>query len=281
MDSRGEAQETVVNAPGSAPFRTMGWAIALPVVRILLVAGASALTWLIVTSIEPGVSFPPPAMLAAVAMLPVNLICLWLVSRLLRAEGRGIRGLLGFDRRRVGRDLLWGLLWILVLYLPFSGTIIFVTWLQHGSDVFERMQTVFFDPASVPTLTPVAWSVLAIVAVVTFAPLNAPVEELIYRGYAQGTLRQAQGPARGWWTPLAVIVPSILFGVQHIWYAATPDAVVAYVCAFFVWGIGSALIYLRQRRLMPLVFAHGAVNLLSTLPALAVPFFLAQNGIGT
>lgn len=269
MGSKIEMRKTATDATAHA--RQMTWAIALPVLRIVLVAAASTVTWLIITSIEPGVSFPPPAMLAAVAMLPVNLICLWLLSRLLRAEGRGIRLLLGFEPRRIGKDLLWGLLWILVLYLPFSGTIIFVTWLQHGREVFERMQTVFFDPASVPTLTPVAWSVLAIVAVVTFAPLNAPVEELVYRGYAQGNL------ARSWWTPLAVVIPSILFGVQHIWYAATPDAVVAYVCAFFVWGIGSALIYQRQRRLMPIVFAHGVVNLLFTLPALAVPFFLAQS----
>lgn len=256
----------------TSPARAARWAIGLPVLRVALVAAASALTWLVVNAVERDVAFPPPAMLAAVAMLPVNVICLWVVARLLRKEGRTIRELLGFVPRRIGKDLLWGLLWLAVLYLPFVGTIMLVVWFQHGSEMFIAMETVFFDPATVPTLNPIAWTIIAIAAVVTFAPLNAPAEELVYRGYAQGNL------ARRWPTALAIVVPSILFGLQHVWYAPTPDAVAAFVCAFFVWGVGSGLIYLRQRRLMPLVFAHGLVNLLFTLPALAVPFFLSTNG---
>ncbi len=246
------------------------WAIALPVLRVVLVAAASALTWLIVSAFESGIAFPPPPMLAVVAMIAVNLICLWQVSRLLHRQGRTIREVLGFAPRRIGRDLLWGLLWVIVLYLPFTGAIMLVTWLQHGSELFEQMETVFFDPASIPTLNPTAWAVIGIVGALTFAPLNAPVEELVYRGFAQGTL------ARRWPRVLAVIVPSLVFAVQHIWYAPTPDAVAAFMAAFFVWGAGSGLIYLRQRRLMPLVFAHGLVNLFFTLPALAVPFIPAD-----
>lgn len=250
--------------------RRSRWVIGLPLLRIALVAAASAFTWLILSAVESDVAFPPPAMLAAVSMLPVNIICLWMLLRLLHREGRSVRGMLGFEPRRLVKDLLWGLLWLVVMYLPFAGTIMLVTWAQHGSEMFTAMETVFFDPASVPTLDPITWSVVAIVAVVTFAPLNAPVEELVYRGYAQGLSR--------WPTALAVMVPSLLFGLQHVWYAPTPDAVVSFACAFFVWGLCSGLIYLRQGRLMPLVFAHGLVNLLFTLPALAVPFFLSANG---
>jgi membrane protease YdiL (CAAX protease family) len=49
---------------------------------------------------------------------------------------------------------------------------------------------------------------------------------------------------------------------------------VVYGVAFFVWGLGSALIYRWQRRLMPLIIAHFLVNLMSTLPALILPFIL-------
>lgn len=244
----------------------VGWAIGLPVLRVGLVAGASALTWLLVSVVESGIAFPPPPMLAVVAMLPVNIVCLWLVARLLRRQGRTIRELLGFAPRRLLRDFLWGLLWLAMLYLPFTAAILFVTWVRHGSEVFERMETVFFDPASIPTLNPVVWAVLGVIGALTFAPLNAPVEELVYRGFAQDTLR------RRWPTALAIVVPSSLFAIQHVWYAPTSDAAAAFVAAFFVWGVGSGLIYLRQRRLMPLVFAHGLVNLFFTLPALAVPF---------
>ena len=79
-------------------------------------------------------------------------------------------------------------------------------------------------------------------------------------------------------TALAVLSSAVLFGLQHVWYAATPDAVLPLACAFVVWGVGSGLIYLRQRRLMPIVFAHGLVDLVFTLPALAIPFFLANGG---
>lgn len=248
------------------------WAIGLPLLRWALVAAASVLAWLIVGVFTEAVAFPLPSLLAAVAMLPVNLVCLLLVARILRREGRSIRELLGFDPRRILTDLLWGLLWVAVMYLPFAGTIVLVVWLQHGEEVFTAMETVFFNPASVPTFGPVAWTILGIIAVVTFAPLNAPAEELVYRGYAQGSL------ATRWPTAVAIIVPAFIFALQHIWYAPTPEAVIAFVCAFFVWGIGSGLIYRGQRRLMPLVFAHGLVNLGFSLPALAIPFFITEIG---
>lgn len=256
-----------MNAP-----RIPRWAIGLPVLRVALVAAASVLVWLSVRAVDSAAAFPLPSMLSAAAMLPVNVICLVLLSGILKREGRSIRELLGFRPRRVLIDLLWGLLWVLVLYLPFAGTIILVVWLQHGDEVFTAMATVFFDPASIPTLAPAAWTVIAIVSVVTFAPLNAPAEELVYRGYAQGTL------AKRWSAASAIIVPALVFALQHVWYAPTPDAVVAFVCAFFVWGVGSGLIYRLQGRLMPLVFAHGLVNLGFSAPALAVPFVLAEIG---
>jgi membrane protease YdiL (CAAX protease family) len=72
--------------------------------------------------------------------------------------------------------------------------------------------------------------------------------------------------------PVAILIPAVLFGLQHAWYAPTPDAVLVYVCAFFVWGLGAGVIASRQRRLLPLIIAHFTVNLFTTLPALAIPF---------
>ena len=62
------------------PALSTGWAVGLPLLRIGLVAVASVITWAIVQLIEPGIAFPPPSLLASLAMLPVNLICLFLLA---------------------------------------------------------------------------------------------------------------------------------------------------------------------------------------------------------
>ena len=254
---------------GDAPARldqpTLGWALGLPVLRIALVAIASALVWLIAGA-QPD-AFPPSPLLSAVAMLPVNLICLLLVIRLVRREGGSIRALLSWRKDRIGRDFAWGLLWLAVMYLPFVGIMIGIMALKFGPELFDSFETIFVS-GSLPELPAAVWSVLGVISALTFAPLNAPTEELVYRGWAQGRL------ARRLPMPLAIVIPAVLFGIQHIWYAPTPDAVLIFLCCFIVWGLISGLIYRWQRRLMPLVFAHFLVNLAFTLPALFIPFMI-------
>ena len=249
----------------------LAWGIGLPLLRVLLVALACTLAWLIVGAAVGWSAFPPPPLVAAVAMLPANLVCLALVVRRVRATGSSMGALIGFRRGRLGRDILWGLLWLAVLYLPFVATIMLVMRALHGDAMFTAFETVFFDPEAVPPLSPWVATVFAVVAVVTFPPLNAPTEELLYRGSAQNDLARRMPVA------LAILVSAAFFGLQHVWYAPTPDAVLVYACAFFVWGIGSGIIAWWQRRLLPLIIAHGLVNLLTTLPALAVPFLLANG----
>ncbi|MDN5756302.1 MAG: hypothetical protein L0H32_11150, partial [Micrococcaceae bacterium] len=61
------------------------------------------------------------------------------------------------------------------------------------------------------------------------------------------------------------------FGAQHAFFAPTADAMIVYVVAFTVWGIGSALIVLRQKRLLPITIAHFIVNLFTSSPAVIFP----------
>lgn len=269
------ATQTPSLAPPSRAGRgdrgALAWGIGLPVLRVVLVALGCTLAWLLVGATAGPSAFPPPPLVAAVAMLPVNIVCLLLVIRRLRAAGTSAAALIGYRRGRFGRDILWGLLWLGVLYVPFALTIMLVMWALHGEGMFTAFETVFFDPGALPPLSPAAAAVLAVVAVVTFAPLNAPTEELVYRGSAQRDLATRMPLAA------AILVSAALFGLQHVWYAPTPDAVLVYACAFFVWGLGSGIIAWRQGRLLPLIVAHGLVNLLSTLPALVVPFLLANG----
>lgn len=243
-------------------------ALALLLLRVGLVGVGAVVSWAALVQLDIVSAFPPSPLFSALVLAPVNVICLVIVRRLLHRRGLRARDLIGFRRQRLGVDLLWGLLWLGVLYMPFVATIMGVMALLHGDRMFAAFETVFFDAAAVPNLSAGAALALGIIAVVTFAPLNAPTEELVYRGFAQSMLAR-RIPAAA-----AVAVSALVFGVQHVFFAPTADAVIVYAAAFTVWGAGSGLIYLRQRRLMPLIIAHGLVNLFTSLPALAIPFFL-------
>ncbi|WP_127475919.1 CPBP family intramembrane glutamic endopeptidase [Microbacterium sulfonylureivorans] len=245
---------------------SLAWGIALPALRVVMVALACTLAWVVVGLTAGWTAFPPTPLVATVAMLPVNLICLALVVRRLRAEGTSARALIGYRPGALGRDIAWGMLWLAVLSVPFILTIVGMMWLLHGPGALTQFETVFVDSDAMPAFSPAVSLVLAIVAVLTFAPLNAPTEELVYRGHAQRAIASRRP------LPLAILIPSVLFGLQHAWYAPTFDAVLVYVSAFFVWGVGSGIIAWRQGRLLPLIIAHGTVNLFTTLPALVVPF---------
>ncbi len=212
--------------------------IGLPVFRVALVGFVALLIWLALAAAgQPG-PFPPAIVFAAAAMLPVNLVSLALVRRALHREGRRARDLIDFSWRRLGTDVLWGLLWLTVLWIPFALAVVGMMFALHGFEAFASFQTVFYDAESAPPFDRVLLTVVAIVSVATFAPLNAPVEELVYRGYSQGGLRRRLPVL---W---AIVVPAAIFAMQHVFYASTPDAMLVYLAAFFVWGIGSGLIVL-------------------------------------
>lgn len=243
------------------------WPLALPALRVALVALSALAIWALLSMSGDPVGYSAVTQYSALALAPVNLLCLYLLSRVLRRDGSSIRELAGLERNRLGRDLLWGLLWLVVLYVPFVLAVMGTMFVLFGGDTFTSFERVFAPDASVGALVPQALAiVLAVLTFVTFAPLNAPTEELVFRGYSQGRL------GRVWPTALAVLVPAVVFGLQHAFFAPSIEGAVVYIVAFFVWGLGSGLIYLRQRRLAPLIYCHLVVNLLFSLPALIVPF---------
>ncbi len=206
------------------------------------------------------------SLFSALALLPVNVVSLLWVRRLVHREGSTLRAMIGFDRARIGRDIAWGLLWIVVLWVPFMAAVMGTMFALFGTGLFAGFETALAPPAEeIPVISPVVAAILGIIAFVTFAPLNAPTEELVYRGYAQPPLVGRWGAAFG------VMVPAVAFGLQHVFFAATPAGMVVYGVAFFVWGLGAGIIYLRQRRLVPLIVAHFLVNLATSLPALLLP----------
>ena len=254
------------------PRRGAGLPLLFAFVRIPLIAVSAAATIAAFALAGTPVAFPTSPLISALYLAPVNIACLFLLRSVLRRDGRRVRDLVGFSARRLPRDIGWGMLWLVVLYLPFLLAVIGTMLILYGSGAFSSFEAVFApSPTSTPVLPLTAGFVLAALVVVTFAPLNAPTEELVFRGYAQGGLYASLGSA---WP--AILIPAFGFGVQHVFFAATPAGMLVFGVAFFVWGVGSGLIYLRQKRLMPLIVCHVIVNLLTSLPALFVPFLLAD-----
>lgn len=239
-------------------------------VRLPMVALAAAATLAIFALAGTPISFPASPLVSSLYLLPVNVLSLLLVRWALHREGRRLRDLVALEPRRLLRDLAWALLWLAVLYLPFVLAILGTMFALYGGDAFNRFVTVFVPAMdATPALGFTGMLALASLAVATFAPLNAPAEELVYRGYAQGGMRRAGLPA---W--LAILIPAVAFGVQHIFFAPTPPAMLVFAVAFFVWGAGAGIIYAFQRRLMPLILSHFLVNLITSAPAFAIPFML-------
>ena len=249
--------------------------LAFAFLRIPLIVVAAALTVAVFAALGNPIPFPASSY-SALYLLPVNIVTLLLLRAVLHRQGRRIRDVVGFDRSRLGRDILWGLLWLMVLYLPFALAVLGTMFALFGAETFTSFEAVFVPPPETTPLLPFGVSLaLAITIVVTFTPLNAPTEELVYRGFAQEGLARPSGsgrPARKRDVVLAIVIPAIGFGIQHVFFAPTLPGMVVFAVAFFVWGVVGGIIFAKQRRLLPLIVAHLLVNLFTSAPALLVPF---------
>jgi membrane protease YdiL (CAAX protease family) len=139
--------------------------------------------------------------------------------------------------------------------------------IMYGTDFINHFQAVFAGDIENFTYLLPSWFmwVTALVSL-AFPFFNAPIEELMYRGYAQ--------PLFIWkykkvW--LGILIPSIGFALQHMMLAASFQGAIVYAVAFLVWGIGSGIIFHKQKRLFPLIVGHFFVNIaFSIIPIISL-----------
>ena len=244
---------------------TAGRAWRLLALRLGLVLVMTLVMWFGIRAASGIESFPPNTMWATLGLLPVNVLCLLMVRRLYRDEGVSLRTALGIQKGRIGRDVLWGLLWLFVLNVPFMAVVAGMVFALYGRDAPSAFATIFFDPASAVQMEPLVLLAISLVAVVPFMLINAPTEELVFRGYGLA------GIASRWGGTAAVLATSLLFGAQHIFFAATAAGMLVYFMAFTIWGLCAAIIVRKQGRLLPVVIAHWIVNIAMSSPALIFP----------
>ncbi len=242
---------------------SLKWPLLISFIRLPLLC---VLAFALLLTVRRPITFPPPVDISALYFIVGNVICFFILQGIVRREGVSLAHLLGFSRERLGRDVLWGLLWVMVLYLPFVAALVGTMVLLYGGGAFTRIAELFTPSViALPALSFGVSLFLAVLTAILFPITNAPVEELYYRGYAQPRIAAATG--RAW---LGILIPALGFSLQHLLLAPTAAMMVPFAAAFFVWGLGAGIIYRRQQRLMPLMVAHFITNLAAVVPAVVL-----------
>ena len=92
-------------------------------------------------------------------------------------------------------------------------------------------------------------------AIVWFA---GPAEELYFRGFMIGKLREVLGDS-GFATALTILLPALIFGLGHVYYLGLRGLVMTSGIAVSL----GVLYILYKRNIWPLMIAHAAANSLT------------------
>jgi membrane protease YdiL (CAAX protease family) len=184
----------------------------------------------------------------------VDIGCLLFIFFILKRENLHIIDLLSFDKSKLKTDLLIGL-GIVIIVFPLAiviGTVI-GSYAVYGN-----------IPAEVPAGNPMTrelpmWA--ALYSKMIWWIFSASTEELIYQGYALPRLHVIFG--RKW---LAILTVGFGWSLQHSFlpFLGLKYAIFAFLL-FFPLTIALQLIYLKVRRLMPLIIGHWGMDCLSAV----------------
>jgi hypothetical protein len=207
----------------------------------------------------------PNPLLASASWWPVtgtlvDLGCLALLACLTRLEGVGLRDLVGLRKDRLVRDILLGLGFLVIL---------FPVVMIGGSLLTGRLVYGTFQPElpGVLLAKPLPWWAALYSRMIWWVIWSA-VEEMTYNGYALPRLQALTG-GRTW---LAVMLVGFAWAVQHAFLPFLFDLKVFLFLFLQMLPLVTAmqLLYLRFRRLPPLIILHGGMDLFSTLFMISV-----------
>lgn len=180
-----------------------------------------------------------------------DLGCLALLWRFTRAEGATLRGLVGPIRCRRGRDLWTGLGLFLLLF-----PLLIVGGMMSNFIVYGTMSAEPNPTGAVRPPFPL-WGTVYSLGV--WWVIWSATEEMTYQGYALPRLRALSSRT---WVALAVV--GFWWSLQHSFIPFIPEW--RYVVWRFVMVVPGVvvmmLVYLRMRRLAPLIVAHWPMDIL-------------------
>jgi membrane protease YdiL (CAAX protease family) len=152
-----------------------------------------------------------------------------------RGPGRA-PGLLGIDRRRPGFDLGLGALLAAAIGLP-------------GLGLYFAARELGINATVIPAGLPDVW--WAVPVLVLAAVQNAVLEEVVVVGYLVTRLRAV------WTVPVVVAASALLRGAYHLYQGFGGFIGNA------VMGVVFALVFLKWRRLTPLIVAHSLLDIVA------------------
>jgi membrane protease YdiL (CAAX protease family) len=189
----------------------------------------------------------------------VDICCLGLIARFTRRERIGVRDLIGKVRLRWGRDIFAGIgLFLLTFPVFMSGSFV-SSLLIYGS--WDPQRNLYL--LGVRTLP--LWGVIYSFA--AWWLISAATEETTYQGYVLPRIEALSG--RSW---VAVLIVVFWWTLQHCALPFVPDAkYLAFRFVAFLPGVTLlTLIYLRVRRLPPMIVAHWPMDLGAVIMTLAL-----------
>jgi len=166
------------------------------------------------------------------ALVPV-VLALFLLSE----PGRSAVRRIGFDLSRPVRDLAWGAGLAALIGLP-------------GLGLYFAGRALGITATVVPSALDAYWWTVPVLLL--SALKNAVLEEVVVVGYLVERLERL-----AWSVPVIIAVSSVLRGSYHLYQGFGPFA------GNVVMGVVLALVYLRTRRVMPLVVAHTLLDVVA------------------
>lgn len=184
--------------------------------------------------------------------------CLGLLVWLMRREGIRLMDLVGFDRKKLKADIAIGLGIMLVVFpIVVFGFGQLAMLLIYGSTSPSFPEGTFIR--TLPLLA-------VLYSRIIWWPIWSATEELTYEGYS---LPRMQAITKS--TLLTVLIISFFYSIQHSFLALAGFKYGLYMFVLFVpLTIALQLIYLRIRRLTPLIVGHWLMDFFSALFMLQV-----------
>jgi uncharacterized protein len=183
----------------------------------------------------------------------VDFGCLGLLFWLTRREGIRVTDLVGFVKSKLKTDIPLGLgIFIVVFPVTIFGGGMLAMLICYGT-----INPVFPEGTFIRTLPLLA----LLYSRILWWPIWSATEEMTYNGYA---LPRLYAMTKSPW--LSVVIVSFFFSIQHSFLSLAGFRYGVYMFLTFIpLTLAMTLIYLRIRRLTPLIIGHWMMDLFSVL----------------